>query len=428
MVSLDTPQPKCPLFLLSYRQGIVLKLCILLARTRRNGGSFSDLPGPAISSPFSLPSPMGSQRLEGAASSPLLQLGGVPRDESNRMNFAAGSGGQGSNNAHVNDAGTSGQNNLASSRLWQAAANLGLLNPQELSTTSSRPEKTFNRQEALNKLDALQKQQSSTTQILANLYGMVGKGVQNVQQATNAGSTADLPPTLNSSALSCSPHGLGEGTSASAWGSSSDSNLLPTTAPSSWPSDLSNRLAQNDLEVYTLGHLMPKSEFESSSDQSSWTFDDGTAAAPGLGNLFDASIRGKSENGGPRFASDVSMADLVAEASGSNASGSSTGQTKADHSSPGSTSQSKLRVRRTTIVPDWAIPPRVLLVDDDAVSRKLSSKFLQVFGCTIDVAVDGVGAVNKMNIEKYDLVLMVNLLFSRKLCALPFPVCGAVLI
>ncbi|KAG2127337.1 hypothetical protein BD769DRAFT_1667966 [Suillus cothurnatus] len=39
-------------------------------------------------------------------------------------------------------------------------------------------------------------------------------------------------------------------------------------------------------------------------------------------------------------------------------------------------------------------------------STRLSSKFLQVFGCMIDVAVDGVGAVNKMNLEKYDLVLM----------------------
>ncbi|KAI6040574.1 HSF-type DNA-binding-domain-containing protein [Pisolithus marmoratus] len=66
----------------------------------------------------------------------------------------------------------------------------------------------------------------------------------------------------------------------------------------------------------------------------------------------------------------------------------------------------KLRVRRSTFVPGWAVPPRVLLVDDDAVSRRLSSKFLQVFGCAIDVAVDGVGAVNKMNLEKYDLVLM----------------------
>ncbi|TFK18868.1 hypothetical protein FA15DRAFT_674952 [Coprinopsis marcescibilis] len=74
-------------------------------------------------------------------------------------------------------------------------------------------------------------------------------------------------------------------------------------------------------------------------------------------------------------------------------------------SGSGSGSQ-KLRVRRSTFVPAWAIPPRVLLVDDDAVSRKLSSKFLQVFGCTTDVAVDGVGAVTKMNLEKYDLVLM----------------------
>ncbi|KAJ7911312.1 HSF-type DNA-binding-domain-containing protein [Mycena leptocephala] len=65
-----------------------------------------------------------------------------------------------------------------------------------------------------------------------------------------------------------------------------------------------------------------------------------------------------------------------------------------------------LRVRRSTFVPGWAVPPHVLLVDDDAVTRKLSSKFLQIFGCTTDVAVDGVSAVNKMNLEKYDLVLM----------------------
>jgi len=38
----------------------------------------------------------------------------------------------------------------------------------------------------------------------------------------------------------------------------------------------------------------------------------------------------------------------------------------------------------------------------------LGSKFLQVYGCTIDVAVDGESAVEKMNFEKYDLVLMVR--------------------
>ncbi|KAI0086258.1 CheY-like superfamily [Irpex rosettiformis] len=62
----------------------------------------------------------------------------------------------------------------------------------------------------------------------------------------------------------------------------------------------------------------------------------------------------------------------------------------------------RLRLR----IPVWTVPPKVLLVDDDVVCRRLSSKFLQVFGCFIDVAVDGVGAVNKMNLEKYDLVLM----------------------
>jgi hypothetical protein len=44
-------------------------------------------------------------------------------------------------------------------------------------------------------------------------------------------------------------------------------------------------------------------------------------------------------------------------------------------------------------------PSSGLLVEDDAVSRKLFIKFSQISGCTIDVAVDGVGAVNKMNLE-----------------------------
>lgn len=52
---------------------------------------------------------------------------------------------------------------------------------------------------------------------------------------------------------------------------------------------------------------------------------------------------------------------------------------------------------RNTYVPGWAVPPRVLLVEDDAACRKLSSKFLELFGCAIDVAVDGVSAVNKVS-------------------------------
>ncbi|KAJ7622393.1 HSF-type DNA-binding-domain-containing protein [Roridomyces roridus] len=57
-------------------------------------------------------------------------------------------------------------------------------------------------------------------------------------------------------------------------------------------------------------------------------------------------------------------------------------------------------------LPHWIIPPHILLVDDDAVTRKLSSKFLRVLGCTADVAEDGVSAVDKLHHDKYDLVLM----------------------
>ncbi|KAJ7611649.1 HSF-type DNA-binding-domain-containing protein [Roridomyces roridus] len=125
------------------------------------------------------------------------------------------------------------------------------------------------------------------------------------------------------------------------------------------------------LEVYTIGHLMPRGSTGFPNTQGNWSFD---------GNAFASEMVGNQESS-------------LASGSGSPSRG-----------SPPQTQT--LRVRRSTFVPGWAVPPRVLLVDDDAVSRKLSSKFLQVFGCAIDVAVDGVGAVNKMNLEKYDLVLM----------------------
>ncbi|CAG8542004.1 4076_t:CDS:10 [Diversispora eburnea] len=64
------------------------------------------------------------------------------------------------------------------------------------------------------------------------------------------------------------------------------------------------------------------------------------------------------------------------------------------------------RLHRSTFTPTWTVPPKVLLVDDDAVYQNMGSKFLQIFGCSTDIAVDGISAVNKMNFEKYDLVLM----------------------
>lgn len=74
-------------------------------------------------------------------------------------------------------------------------------------------------------------------------------------------------------------------------------------------------------------------------------------------------------------------------------------------------SDKTMRIHRKTYIPGWSVPPRVLLVDDDSVCRNLSSKLLQVFGCTFDVATDGVEALKKLGLEKYDLVLMVSILY-----------------
>jgi len=66
-------------------------------------------------------------------------------------------------------------------------------------------------------------------------------------------------------------------------------------------------------------------------------------------------------------------------------------------------------VHRSTLVPGWAVPPKVLLVEDDATYRQISGKLLRVFGCSFDVAVDGIAAVSQMNLIKYDIVLMVRI-------------------
>ncbi|KAG0210796.1 kinase-regulated stress-responsive transcription factor skn7 [Mortierella sp. NVP41] len=62
--------------------------------------------------------------------------------------------------------------------------------------------------------------------------------------------------------------------------------------------------------------------------------------------------------------------------------------------------------RPNMVIPSWAMPPKVLLVDDDDTCRRLSSRLLQIFGCPFDVAEDGMAAVGKMSHQKYDIVLM----------------------
>ena len=58
----------------------------------------------------------------------------------------------------------------------------------------------------------------------------------------------------------------------------------------------------------------------------------------------------------------------------------------------------------------WSTTPRVLIAEDDQVSRNLCAKYVQDHGCSVDLSIDGASAVNKMNIEKFDLVLMVRAL------------------
>ncbi|PPQ68077.1 hypothetical protein CVT24_002941 [Panaeolus cyanescens] len=190
-------------------------------------------------------------------------------------------------------------------------------------------------------------------------------------------------------------------------------------------------MGHEGLEVYTVGHLLPRSSLEDT--QGGWTFDPsgltlgggivmgmdqqqqqqqggsaaGTSGAAGEGASGAYGSYDTSSGDGDDEVVRPTMSNPGADAGGSGSSSTSgsasTSGVSGSISTPGT---QKLRVRRSTFVPGWAVPPRVLLVDDDAVSRKLSSKFLKVFGCTTDVAVDGIGAVNKMNLEKYDLVLM----------------------
>ena len=57
--------------------------------------------------------------------------------------------------------------------------------------------------------------------------------------------------------------------------------------------------------------------------------------------------------------------------------------------------------------PGWIRQPQILLVEDDQTCRRIGGKFLYAFHCSIDSALDGLEAVNKMNGgAKYDLVLM----------------------
>ncbi|KAI5122201.1 hypothetical protein M0805_002690 [Coniferiporia weirii] len=202
----------------------------------------------------------------------------------------------------------------------------------------------------------------------------------------------------------------------------SESGALDLYAGGGGSPSAATSITHSGLQVFTLGHLMPKSTGDD--DSAIWSFDPVRAEIvqqqqqQQQHQQHQQQQHQQQQQQQQQQQHQQQQASVPAAAQASYASSSTNGASSSalddgDYdagldggpvSRPGSAQ--KLRVRRSTFVPGWAVPPRVLLVDDDAVSRKLSSKFLQVFGCTIDVAVDGVVAVNKMNLEKYDLVLM----------------------
>ncbi|KAJ3799624.1 HSF-type DNA-binding-domain-containing protein [Lentinula aff. detonsa] len=308
-------------------------------------------------------------------------------------------------NANGNNVSVTGDNAFGSgdgvgdrppSRLWAAATNAGLINPDgsfvdslnntaPVSSTMSNPDvwngganvgptKITSRRDALAKIEELQRMRPASAEqrsqeLESNNSEPWNMMLPNVPPLGSFGSQEDLP-------------------------SSQSQREQPSSTPLSMLNPFPDYTSNHEgLQVYTVGHLMPKSAIDDMSG--TWSFDPGMFG----GNEFDlsgnASVGGqerKADGGSPMLASLSQVLDP--------SSSSSTPSTGPDSGSK------KLRVRRTAFVPGWAVSPRVLLVDDDAVSRKLGSKFLQVFGCKIDVAVDGVSAVNKMNLEKYDLVLM----------------------
>ncbi|KIO04238.1 hypothetical protein M404DRAFT_1000748 [Pisolithus tinctorius Marx 270] len=209
-------------------------------------------------------------------------------------------------------------------------------------------------------------------------------------------------------------NGTGSGNGTRPEGTDMTSGDAPFLIPPDTSWDGTVQTVHEGLQVFTLGHLLPRSALDDANGN--WTYGGDIPGTPnmngggnggGNGCADEDGVGGIGECEGEGFEKEESPgAEEVVRPTPTNPGVRESSSATSGATTPSTGGGQKLRVRRSTFVPGWAVPPRVLLVDDDAVSRRLSSKFLQVFGCAIDVAVDGVGAVNKMNLEKYDLVLM----------------------
>ncbi|KIK52709.1 hypothetical protein GYMLUDRAFT_49772, partial [Collybiopsis luxurians FD-317 M1] len=444
-----------------------------------NGNGNADGMGPGTGRGMGMSGMVGSNDAVGRAA--LMKMSEISRRAGEVLTGAGGA------TTNGNGAGMFGDGRVGDrppSRLWMAAANAGLINPDgslvnSMGNTSAPapapasglgdawgngngnsgqeggggvgPTKINSRQEALAKIEELQKMRPASAGFLSNAAAKLVNAMETYGSGASAklskmGSLRDetpfssmsdassedvVMPSVSTIAAAAAVESseeqeqqqLPQDSQSNGAGSETWNMMLPSVPPlSSYGSqgDPSSQTQTQDqpttqlsmlnpfqdytsnhegLQVYTVGHLMPKSVVDEMSG--TWNFDTGMFgggdSSGGFGFQTGEMMERAADGSSPPVPSASTSDSQVFDPSSSTSS----------PSSPGSGSGSKkLRVRRSTFVPGWAVSPRVLLVDDDAVSRKLSSKFLQVFGCKIDVAVDGVGAVNKMNLEKYDLVLM----------------------
>jgi osomolarity two-component system response regulator SKN7 len=146
------------------------------------------------------------------------------------------------------------------------------------------------------------------------------------------------------------------------------------------------------LQVYIAGHLLPRNA-GGDNTQGSWTFDASGLATGALGGLGIGGVEAAGASSSSALECMYSEEEtvqptlsnaLITTGSSSTFSSGSLSTVSVSGGSPGQ----KFRVQKSTFVPGWVVPPRVLIVDDDVVTRQLSSKFLKVFGCATEVAVD----------------------------------------
>jgi osomolarity two-component system response regulator SKN7 len=252
-----------------------------------------------------------------------------------------------------------------------AGSSIGISGPTELARIT---------QELAGRPQLGQRSSSGSVQI-ANQLGQPGQGQGQPQgpgMGMGGGAVAGDEPFIMPSRASMME--LEANSAANAAVAAAASGMPPATA------------SHEGLQVYTVGHLLPKGV--DPSDSTAWL--DPSAVLPFAGTDAAAAA----------FAAQANAALASAATNEADAGPSAlTGMPQAGPSSSDGVSGT-LTVRRSSFVPGWAVPPRILLVDDDQVVRTLSKRFLQVFGCNTEVAVDGLAAVEKMNLEQYDLVLM----------------------